>query len=83
MNGDHREGVGDLQKMEAEEVEELREEDDDDDTDGRENLEMDVREGEASNLGDLSRKGSCGGELKSRDIVLSRKPMMPFLGGKG
>ena len=76
VKSDRFDGVGDLQNIEADEVEELRDDATDDDTDGRENLQMEVREGVARSLGDLSRKGSRGGELKSFQAVLSRKPMV-------
>ena len=74
MSGDHRGGAGDLQNNEADDAEELREEADDR-LDGSENLEIDVCEVVARSLGDLSVKGSRGGELKSRQTVFSRKPM--------
>ena len=73
--GDHREGLGDLQKREADEVEELREDEDDEEADSRENLDIDDCDGVASSFGDLSMKGSRGGELRSRWAVLSRKAM--------
>lgn len=74
--GDQRDGLGVLQKREAEEVEELREDEEEEEADGRENLVIDVCDGVVRSLGDLSMKGSRGGELKSRWTVLSRKPMM-------
>ena len=76
MKDDHRDGVGDLQKREADEVEELRDENVDEWLDGSENLDIDVCEGVVRSLGDLSPKGSRGGELKSRQTVLSRNPMV-------
>lgn len=47
----------------------------DDECDGKENLAVKVLEGVARSLGDLSMKGSLGGELKSRHTVDSRKPI--------
>lgn len=70
----HRDGAGDVQNDEAEEKE-LAEDDRDDWLDGRENLEIEVVEGVASCLGDLSTNGSFPGVLKSLHAVRSKKPI--------
>ena len=72
--GDQRDLAGDIQKAEADESE-LAEEDVDEDSEGRENLDMEVREGVASSLGDFSKKGSLDGELNSLHTVASRNPI--------
>ncbi len=72
---DQRDGVGDVQNDEAEEKE-LVEEDREVSLDGRENLEIEVLEGVASSLGDLSTNGSLPGVLKSLHAVRSRKPIL-------
>ena len=71
---DHRGGAGDVQKDEVEENE-LAEDDREVSLDGKENLEMELVEGVASSLGDLSTNGSLPGVLKSFDAVRSRKPI--------
>ena len=48
---------------------------DEDECEGKENLEMEPKEGTARSLGDLSTNGSLGGELNSRHTVDSRKPI--------
>ena len=70
----HRDGAGDVQNDEAEENE-LAEDDREDWLDGRENLQIEVVEGVASCLGDLSTNGSLPGVLKSLHAVRSRKPI--------
>ena len=72
---DHRDGAGDVQNDEAEEKE-LVEEDREVSLDGKENLEIEVLEGVASSLGDLSTNGSLPGVLKSLHAVRSRKPIL-------
>ncbi len=72
---DHRDGVGEVQNDEVEEKE-LVEEDREVSLDGRENLEIEVLEGVASSLGDLSTNGSLPGVLKSLHAVRSRKPIL-------
>ncbi len=54
--GDQRDLAGDIQKAEADDRE-LAEDDADEVSDGRENLDMDVQDGVASSLGDLSIDG--------------------------
>lgn len=71
---DHLDGAGDVQNDEAEENE-LAEDDRELSLDGNENLEIEVIEGVASSLGDLSTKGSLPGVLKSFRAVRSRKPI--------
>ena len=71
---DDRGGAGEVQKDEVE-VNELAEDDREVSLDGRENLEMEMVEGVASSLGDLSTKGSFPGVLKSFHAVRSRKPI--------
>lgn len=78
LTGDHREGVGDIQKVDDDESE-LVDDDDEDCPDGRENFEMTFCDGVASSFGDLSTNGSRGGELKSRHTVRSRKPMSQIM----
>ena len=68
----HRDGAGEVQNDEAEEKE-LAEDDREVSLDGRENLEIEVMEGVASRLGDLSTKGSLPGVLNSLHAVRSRK----------
>ena len=70
----HRDGAGDVQNDEAEENE-LAEDDGEGSRDGKENLEIEIMEGVASSLGDLSTKGSLPGVLKSLHAVRSRKPI--------
>ncbi len=70
----HREGAGDVQNDELEDKE-LAEEDREGSLDGTENLEIEVIEGVASSLGDLSRNGSLPGVLKSFRAVRSKKPI--------
>lgn len=70
----HRDGAGDVQNDETEENE-LAEDDREDSLDGRENLEIEVMEGVASSLGDLSTNGSLPGVLNSFHAVRSRKPI--------
>ena len=73
--GDHRDLAGDIQKADAEDRE-LPEEDADEDSEGKENLDMEVQDGVASNLGDFSKKGSLEGELNKFHTVPSRNPML-------
>ena len=68
----HRDGAGDVQNDEVEEKE-LAEDDREVSLDGRENLEIEVMEGVASRLGDLSTKGSRPGVLNSFHAVRSKK----------
>lgn len=70
----HRGGAGDAQNEEVEENE-LAEDDREGSLEGRENLEIEVMEGVASSLGDLSTNGSFPGVLKSFHAVRSRKPI--------
>ena len=70
----HREGAGEVQKDEVEENE-LAEDDREVSLDGRENMDIGVVDGVARSLGDLSRKGSFPGVLKSFHAVRSRKPI--------
>ena len=67
----HRDGAGDVQNDEVEENE-LAEEDREGSLEGRENLEIEIVEGVASSLGDLSTNGSLPGVLKSFHAVRSR-----------
>lgn len=60
----HRDGAGDVQNDEVEENE-LAEDDGELSLDGNENLEIEVEDGVARSLGDLSTKGSLPGVLKS------------------
>ena len=55
---------------------------DEDECEGKENLEMELREEVARSLGDLSMNGSLGGELNSRHTVDSRKPILGCRKGK-
>lgn len=71
----HRDGAGEVQNDEVEENE-LAEEDREVSLDGKENLEIEVVDGVASSLGDLSTNGSLPGVLKSLHAVRSRKPIL-------
>ncbi len=72
--GDHRGGTcGGIQNVDEDERELADEEEDE--CEGKANLETKVFEGVARSLGDLSMKGSLGGELKSRHTVDSKKPI--------
>ena len=71
----HRDGAGEVQNDEAEENE-LAEDDREGSLAGRENLDIEMMEGVASNLGDLSTNGSLPGVLKSLHAVRSNKPMV-------
>lgn len=70
----HLDGAGDVQNDEAEENE-LVEDDREVSLDGRENLEIEVAEGVASSLGDLSTNGSLPEVLKNFHAVRSKKPI--------
>ena len=74
----HRDGAGEVQNDEVEENE-LAEDDREVSLDGKENLEIEVVEGVASSLGDLSTNGSLPGVLKSFRAVRSNKPMSAVL----
>ena len=71
----HRDRAGDVQNDEVEEKE-LVEDDREVSLDGRENLEIELIEGVASGLGNLSTNGSLPGVLKSFRAVCSRKPIL-------
>ena len=70
----HREGAGEVQNDEVDEIE-LAEDDREVSVDGKENLDIGVVDGVARRLGDLSTKGSLPGVLKSFHAVRSRKPI--------
>lgn len=71
----HRDCAGDVQNDEVEDNE-LVDDDREVSLDGRENLEIELMEGVASSLGDLSTNGSLPGVLKSFRAVCSRKPIL-------
>ena len=73
--GNQRGFTGDIQKEVAEAIE-VAEEEDEELPDGNENLEMELREGVASSLGDLSSNGSFGGVSNHFHTVCCRKPML-------
>lgn len=70
---DHRDGAGDVQKEEVEENELAEDDREGSLDDGKENLEIELIEGVASSLGDLSTNGSLPGVLKSFHAARSRK----------
>lgn len=71
----HRDRAGDVQNDEAEEKE-LVDDDRDVSLDGKENIEIELIEGVASGLDDLSTNGSLPGVLKSFRAVCSRNPIL-------
>ena len=71
----HRDRAGEFQNDEVEEKE-LVDDDRDVSLDGRENLEIELIEGVARGLGDLSTNGSLPGVLKSFRAVCSRNPIL-------
>ena len=71
----HRDRAGDVQNDEVEEKE-LVDDDRDVSLDGRENMEIELIEGVASGLDDLSTNGSLPGVLKSFRAVCSRNPIL-------
>ena len=70
----HGDGAGEVQNDEEEEKE-VVEEEREGSLDGRENLEIELIEGVASSLGDLSKKGSLADVLKSFRTLRSRNPI--------
>ncbi|KAL9034123.1 MAG: hypothetical protein Q9214_007189, partial [Letrouitia sp. 1 TL-2023] len=83
--GDHRDGAGDIQKVEDEDRELEDEEDvDEASVDARENLKTEEREGVARSLGDFSWTGIPSWDRPNTlERAASRKPIVDRMNGAG